>query len=684
MSRKHSFRGNRRRGTGRRRGSGRTPRKPRRLVEGTLHLLGSGRGEVRTSEGAFAIARHGLREAMHGDEVQVSLVPMHGRNGEYVAYVQSVLHRACTGFVGTYDMADPLGVVTPLDGRLGHDFFVLPEDKSAQRLGVRAHDVVSARIVEYPTRKSAGVVTIERRVGASDELDVGVESVIASYGLPVEFGQAVLEEADELRLDVSNALASGHRRDLRDVACLTVDPADARDFDDAVGIRATDEGGFELDVHIADVTHFVGWDSSLDIEARHRTCSVYLVDRVIPMLPERLCNDLCSLRPNEDRLAMTVRMRLDARGRVQSSEAYPSVIRSRARLCYDDVDRLLEGTLNKDELLCEASDRDAVANMLLQLDRLAQLRLKIRYKRGAIDFESSEAKVVLDDEGHPQGVVVRERTRATSLIEEAMLLANECVATMLAQRDVLTAYRVHEQPSPEDLLACVPALQSLDLLHGDEAARLVEGNPHAVQEVLAAAHGTPGAYLANALLLRAQKRAIYLPHNEGHYALGAKAYCHFTSPIRRYPDVLVHRALKELVGATPVTHATSKLERALPQICQSCSEKERIADAASRDTQKVKMAELYADCVGESFSGIVVGCARFGMFVMLDDTCAEGLLPIRALGDEWVSFDEKTLTLTGTSTGRMWHVGQRVAVRVVGTDVLRGRIDLALAGATRG
>ena len=319
MSRKRPHHGNRRRG------SGRAPRKPRRLVEGTIHLYGSGRGEVQTPEGTFAITRRSLREAMHGDEVQVSLVPMHGRHGDRVAYVQSVMKRACTGFVGTYDVMDPLGVVTPLDGRLGHDFFVLPEDQSARRLGVRPHDVVRVRIVEYPARNSAGVVTIEQRVGAAEELDVGVESVIASYGLPVSFGPAALEEAGGLRLDVAAALADKTRRDLRDVACLTVDPADARDFDDAVGVRVTDDGGFELDVHIADVSYYVPWDSHVDIEARCRTCSVYLVDRVIPMLPERLCNDLCSLRPAEDRLAMTVRMRLDAKGAVRSAEACPSV-----------------------------------------------------------------------------------------------------------------------------------------------------------------------------------------------------------------------------------------------------------------------------------------------------------------------------------------------------------------------
>lgn len=657
MSRKRPHHGNRRRG------SGRAPRKPRRLVEGTIHLYGSGRGEVQTPEGTFAITRRSLREAMHGDEVQVSLVPMHGRNGDRVAYVQSVIKRACTGFVGIYDLMDPLGVVAPLDSRLGHDFFVLPEDTSPRRLNVHPHDVVRVRIVEYPDRNSAGVATIEQRVGAAEELDVDVESVIASYGLPVTFGPAALEEVRNLRLNVTAALADKTRHDLRDVACLTVDPADARDYDDAVGIRATDDGGFELDVHIADVSHYVQWDSHVDIEARRRTCSVYLVDRVIPMLPERLCNDLCSLRPNEDRLAMTVRMRLDAKGALRAAEAYPSVIRSRARLSYDDVDALLENRMSAGKLPCEEQEQEMAANMLRQLDRLARLRQAVRQARGAIDFETREAKVMLDDDGHPVGVSVRERTRATSLIEEAMLLANESVASMLAERDVPTAYRVHEQPSPEDLASCVATLRELGIVSAEEATRLIAGNPHAVQDVLARVQGTQQAYLANALLLRAQKRAVYLPHNQGHYALGAKAYCHFTSPIRRYPDVLVHRALKELLGVKPRTKATAQTEEALPQLCRTCSEQERTADAASRDTHKIKMAEFFAEKVDEVFSGVVTGSARYGLFVMLDETCAEGMLSLRGLDDE----------------RRLMSIGKRVAVRVTGVDVTRGHIDLALA-----
>ena len=674
MSRKRPHRGNRMHGN--------HPKahKAKTLLSGTIRIVRPGLAQVSTAEGTFTVARRGIREAMNGDEVQVSLVPMHGRNGERVAYVQTVLQRASSSILGTYEFADPLGVIVPLDGRMAHDFFVLPDDDSAQKLGVADGDVVAAHILEYPSRQSAGVVTIARRLGSSTELDVNVETVIASFGLATEFPPAAQAEAEEVSAHVGEALrADPVRRDLRDELCLTVDPADARDFDDAVGVRRLDDGGYRVFVHIADVTHYVSWDSSMDAEARQRTCSVYLVDRVLPMLPERLCNDVCSLRPNEDRLAMTVRMDLDNRGNIVDAEAYPSAIRSRARLSYDAVDELLAGIPADECLDCDEDVRQQVASVLQTLDEVAQLREKVRRNRGAIDFSTVESKVVLNEAGEPVDVVVRERTRATGLVEEAMLMANESVAKMLADRDTSTAYRVHERPTPEDLTACLPVLHELGVVSAEDAAGLVVAEPRAIQSILNTAKGTDGAYLANTVLLRAQKRAIYLPHNEGHYALGAKTYCHFTSPIRRYPDVLVHRALKRRLYGGGAAKEFAEIDKALPQLCRACSERERTADAASRASQKIKMAELYAKRVGQSFSGIVSGCERFGLFVMLDDTCAEGFLPVRALGEEWFYYDETRMCLSGESTRRIWRVGQRVAVTVDEVNIPKGRIDFVLA-----
>ena len=673
MARKRPHRGNNRRG------SAKGPRKQRRTITGTLRVLRPGSAVVETPEGTFEMSRSGVREAMSGDEVSVFIVGGKGGRGKR-AVVDSVVTRATHTLLGRFEVAGPLGAVVPLDNRLCHDFFVVPEDRSPERLGVVPGDIVAARIVEYPTPYTAAVVTIERRVGSASELDMNIESVIASHGLACEFSPATLAQAEGVSAGVGDALAADPRRaDLRDVICVTIDPTDARDFDDAVGARERADGGFDLDVHIADVTHYLPWGSSMDLEARSRTCSVYLVDRVIPMLPERLCNDVCSLRPGEDRLAMTVRMRLDARGAVVSAKACAAAIRSNARLCYDEVDKLLSGAIAPADLPCvDASEADAVAAMLRVLDRIRDLRERARRARGAIDFETREAKVVLDDEGHPTGVSVRNRTRATGLVEEAMLLANESVARILADSEVPAAYRVHEQASAEDLRHTVAPLDELGLLGPGDAAALMAGEPSAIQRVLDAARGTRGEYLASALLLRVQRRAVYLPQNLGHYALGASAYCHFTSPIRRYPDDIVHRALKAHLAGKDGCPEQRAVERLLPQLCNDCSRMERTADAAARDSQKVKMAELYGKRIGVREAGVVSGCERFGVFVSLDDTCADGLIPVRDLGHEWFEYDEKRMTLTGESTGTVWGLGRRVVVEVAGVDVPRGRIDFRL------
>ena len=677
MGRKRPHHGNRRRGN-----THGTRRKNQALIAGTIRIARPGMATVETPEGTFDVARGGIHEAMNGDEVQVSLV--HRGGTEPVAVVRAVVTRATLTFLGTFAPAGPLGAVTPLDGRITHDFFVLPDDTSAERLGVAEGDVVEARVLEYPARGTAGVVTIDRRVGAAAELDLLVETVIASHGLATEFPPAVLGQAAALSLDVEGELAAHpKRRDLRELVTFTIDPTDARDFDDAVSARRLDDGGFEVGVHIADVTSYLPWDSPMDVEARQRTCSVYLVDRVLPMLPERLCNDLCSLRPDEDRLTMTVMLRLDAKGNVLKSRAMASAIRSHARLDYATADALLEGEITADDLPCAHRDATGIAEAIDLLDQIAALRRAVRRKRGAVDFETRESKVILDQDGRPTGVSVRQTTRATSLIEEAMLMANEAVAKMLAGRDMAAAYRVHERPASESLAETLPVLHELRVLEPGDAERLTAGDPYVVQDILQRAKGTPGELLASALLLRAQKRAIYLPHNAGHYALGASAYCHFTSPIRRYPDVVVHRALKACLAGRPDSAEQRQIATTLPQVCRSCSERERVADAASRESQKIKMAELFAGKVGESFSGVVVGCERYGLFVMLDDTCAEGLLPTRALGEEWFSFDDTRQALIGEESGRTFRLGQRIAVTVTATNPARGQIDFSLAGRKR-
>lgn len=681
----------------------RGPARSRRLpgLTGTVRVYDA-RAEVETAEGVYRLGSRSMREAMPGDRVYVSL--HRGKGGARRAVVEHVIDRAVAAIVGVFELAGPLGAVRPLDARIKQDFFVLPADDSPRRLGVESGDIVSARIVDYPSRTESGVVTLERRIGDANEPSLGIECVMARYGLVDGYPQAAVDEAASLAVDVEGALADPLRRDIRDRFAITIDPVDARDFDDAISVARTVRGGWMLGVHIADVSHYVDWESAIDLEARRRSTSVYLADRVLPMLPERLCNDLCSLRPDEDRLAFTVDIELDAQGRVRTYEPYPSVIRSRVRMDYGAADALLrEGepdgaaldaaARGRAELAVEAARANGVdlRAFLRNADALARARREIRRKRGSIDFDTLEVHVLLDEAGMPVDIVTRERTAATSLVEEAMLLANECVAEFLADRDLVSAYRVHEDPSPDSLASAAKTLTELGAVEGGLAAGIMLGDPRAINAAVEDAAGTAFAPQVNALLLRAQQRAVYKSHNEGHYALGARAYCHFTSPIRRYPDLIAHRVLKVALakhelgkkeGAARAPRLTGKgpqaLEAICPQLCRQASDNERAADAAANASQKVKVAQLYASRIGERDTGTVSWISDLGAFVRLDATGAEGLVRMNALGAEWWDFDDVRLTLTGESTGTRVGLGCRVVVEVASVNVLRGHLDLKL------
>lgn len=686
-----------------RRGPARSRRLPR--LTGTVRVYDA-RAEVETAEGVYRLGPRSMREAMPGDRVYVSL--HRGKGGARRAVVEHVIDRAVAAIVGVFESAGPLGAVRPLDARIKQDFFVLPADDSPRRLGVEPGDIVSARIVDYPSRTESGVVTLERRIGDANEPSLGIECIMARYGLVDGYPQAAVDEAASLAVDVEGALADPLRRDIRDRFAITIDPVDARDFDDAISVARTVRGGWMLGVHIADVSHYVGWESAIDLEARRRSTSVYLADRVLPMLPERLCNDLCSLRPDEDRLAFTVDIELDAQGRVRMYEPYPSVIRSRVRMDYGAADALLrEGepggaaldaaARGRAELAVEAARANGVdlRAFLRNADALARARREIRRKRGSIDFDTPEVHVLLDAAGMPVDIVTRERTAATSLVEEAMLLANECVAEFLADRDLVSAYRVHEDPSPDSLASAAKTLTELGAVEGGLAAGIMLGDPRAINAAVEDAAGTAFAPQVNALLLRAQQRAVYKSHNEGHYALGARAYCHFTSPIRRYPDLVAHRVLKVALAkhelgkkeaAARAPRLTGKgpqaLEAICPQLCRQASDNERAADAAANASQKVKVAQFYAGRIGERDTGTVSWISDLGAFVRLDATGAEGLIRMNALGNEWWDFDDVRLELTGDSTGTKVGLGCRVVVEVASVNVLRGHLDLKLLHAS--
>ncbi len=676
-----------------------TRKKPHSHPRGTFEANERGFGFVKTAEGEYFIPESKTRDAMDGDLVEIAPIhtsdrkklpgraaPAPGRRGtgsrprggkREEARVLRVLDRKHNELIGRYEVAEPFGIVVPDDPRIKHDVFTLREKNPDIPDGA----YVRVRILEYPTRKSAATGEVVEVFDEDGPSDLSIERVIARYGLKTEFSDDALEEARLARLDVEAALHAGYR-DIRDRFVFTIDPTDAKDFDDALSIEETAPGEFRLGVHIADVSAYVGWESPIDMDARRRATSVYLADRVIPMLPPRLSEDLCSLRPNEERLCVTCDLLLDAHANLIECDFYPAVMKSSARLTYDQAQMMLDPQASQEpgtSQTSQASDArtDVISAKLATLSRLAKQRQRNRASAGGIEFSTKEAKVALDACGRACGIVVREKTDATELVEEAMIFANEAVASHLAQNELPCAYRVHEPPSADALGALVPTLQEFKWFTSEMAAGLLAGNPHAIQRILDECRGRVEHEMVTMLLLRAMMRANYSLEKDGHYGLGLRAYCHFTSPIRRYPDLMVHRMLKEAIGfkqLSPLPH-----EPTLKWLCEHSSEMERVAEAASHDSQKAKMVEFMAPFVGEEFEAVVSGVVSYGLYVRLEN-CVEGLVPVQTLGGEYFAYDEARHSLRGTETNTRYRLGQKVDVRLVEADVKLSRLDFKIVG----
>lgn len=666
-------------------------------------MRGGGFGFVQTAEGEFFVPESKMAGAFDGDLVEVAPLPVQGgskkqphqrkadlRAGEKpAARVLRVVDRAHDTLVGRYEVAEPFGVVVPEDVRIPYDIFTMRADNP----DIEDGSLVRVRITTFPSRNTAATGVIEDVLGRADDERVAVDVVIARHKLETAFSEGSLVEARAAVLDEDGALACGYR-DLRDRFALTVDPADARDFDDALslepveagavleqtagergtGLRVVDKRGlgaaaWRLGVHIADVSHYVGWNSSLDLDARRRATSVYLVDRVIPMLPDELSGDLCSLKPGEVRRTMTADLYLDDRARLVAYDLYPALIRSDARLSYDEAQALLDGGAD-----------DGLSRRLAALSRLAKRRFADRRRAGGLDFDSVEARAVLDGEGRPIGIDVREKTDATSLVEEAMILANETVAAHLRDARFPSIYRVHEQPSADNLAALVPVFQEFPWFGDVDQADFVAGEAHVVQKVLEASAGRPEGELVSSLVLRSMKRAVYRPACAPHYGLASGAYTHFTSPIRRYPDLVVHRMLKALMFGRP--EKFDQEASALPWIAEHSSDMERIAEKAARESQELKIIEYLERFVGQPFSAVVSGVATYGVYVRLDNT-AEGLIPCKNLGSEYYALDPVQHRLTGQDTGTTYRLGQRLPVVLTAADPRARRLDFRPARGER-
>lgn len=680
-----------------------TRRNARSNPQGILSVTNDGFGFVQTAEGEFFIPARKMGTAFDGDMVEVAPShpnyerpqqgKEHNRPGKRPsARVVRVVQRAHETLVGRFEACDPFGVVVPIDHHIPFDIFTPLSDNPDIPDGA----MVRVSMVEYPSRSNAATGVIEEVLGLPGQPALDIETIIAHHKLSTRFSEQALAQAQQASVDEQAALSEGYR-DIRSRFVFTIDPDDACDFDDALSVEklpaaADNTACWRLGIHIADVSHYVAWGSELDVEAQQRATSVYLVDRVVPMLPEKLSNDVCSLAPGCARRAMSVDVLLDEDMQVCGVDAYSSVIESKARLSYRMADCMLEAFRGgKDSyagmrralehpapqgfIPLDDATAQGVFDALTFLTRFACERNRQRRQTGGIDFEATEAKVQLDAAGVPVGVTLRRKTPATACVEEAMILANECVAKLLLDAHMPGIFRVHEPPLPDALVSLVPVLQEFDYVKQVGLDAVLAGDPCALAAVLDAASGRPEAELVSQLVLRSMQRAVYRSDCAGHYGLGLAAYCHFTSPIRRYPDLVVHRMLRAVLCGKGETFEAQVA--ALDRIAEHSSQAERTTEAASRESQDVKLVEYMRQFVGQRLEGIVSGVTTYGLYVRLENT-AEGVLPMRELG-EYFSFDPSLHRLTGQDTGRVFRLGQQVSVVLHAAPEHATRLDFRLA-----
>jgi ribonuclease R len=638
------------------------------LTVGRLQVVKSGAGFVIPEDKSQAdvfVPAFKLDTGVHGDRV-VARVEAHPAGSNPEGRIIKVLERAREQLVGTFRRSRHFGFVKPDDRKLTFDVYVSPETGTPAREGQK----VLVRIDDWGEAGKSPEGTVVEVLGFPDDPGVDVLSIIHDHGLTPDFPPEVEGEADRLpRRAPPEEIA--RRVDLRGRLCFTIDPVNAKDFDDALSIEPIGKGGddWEVGIHIADVSHYLTPDGALDREGQKRATSVYLVDRVVPMLPEALSNGLCSLSPDEDKLAYSVLVTLDRRGEIQASRVVETVIRSKARLTYQEAQSLLDGN--------RPSGRPPeLADAVRRLRDLSHELRRQRAERGSLDFDLPEAEVVLDDEGFPLDIKESLRLDSHRLIEEFMLLANEIVARRARKARVPFVYRVHEEPDAVKIenLRRFAAIFGYVIPPGDVT-------PRVLQRLLERAEGTPEENLLNTVVLRSMKQARYAVENVGHFGLASDCYTHFTSPIRRYPDVIVHRILKDLdrLAARPEDEK-EETRRTLSRLADHASAQERVAQEAERDSIDLKKVEFMERHLGETFEGTISGVQAFGFFVRLHRYFVEGLVHVNSLDDDYYVFEEQRYSLVGQHTGRTFRLGDLVEVQVARVDKEARQIDFLLAG----
>ncbi|WP_039075495.1 ribonuclease R [Bacillus sp. MSP13] len=607
-----------------------------------------------------------LNTAMNGDIVMVRLNSQSSGSRQEGTVIR-ILERAIQRVVGTYTETRNFGFVVPDDKKITSDIFIPKNGKNGAAEG---HKVV-VKLTSYPEGRMNAEGEIETILGHKNDPGIDILSVIHKHGLPGEFPADAMEQASSTP-DTIDEKDLKDRRDLRDQVIVTIDGADAKDLDDAVTVTKLDDGSYKLGVHIADVSHYVTENSPIDKEALERGTSVYLVDRVIPMIPHRLSNGICSLNPKVDRLTLSCEMTINSQGQVTEHEIFQSVIKTTERMTYSDVNQIL---VDDDEELKQKYE--PLVSMFKDMERLAQILRDKRMNRGAVDFDFKEAKVLVDEEGAVKDVVIRERSVAEKLIEEFMLVANETVAEHFHWMNVPFIYRIHEEPNAEKLQKFLEFVTTFGYVVKGTAGDI---HPRALQSVLDAVRDKPEETVISTVMLRSMKQAKYDPQSLGHFGLSTEFYTHFTSPIRRYPDLIVHRLIRTYLINGKVDEATQeKWAERLPDIAEHTSSMERRAVDAERETDDLKKAEYMLDKIGEEFDGMISSVTNFGMFVELPNTI-EGLVHVSFMTDDYYRFDEQHFAMIGERTGNVFRIGDEITVKVVDVNKDERNIDFEIVG----
>lgn len=629
----------------------------------TGRFIGNARGfgfvEIEGREEEVFISESNVGSALHGDTVQVTLLS--GKSGKrQEGAVVRVLAHEITELVGNYEKSSNFGFVVPDNLRFTKDIFIPAE---FSRGAVNGHKVL-VEITDYGSKNKNPEGRIKQIIGHINDPGTDILSIVYAYELSMEFPDKVMNQAEKVSSDVSQADREG-RLDLRTLPVVTIDGEDAKDLDDGISLTK-EEGIYHLGVHIADVTNYVQENSALDREALKRGTSVYLVDRVIPMLPHILSNGICSLNQGVDRLALSCLMDINEKGYVVNHQIAETVINVDRRMTYTSVKKILT---DQDEN--EIAQYQELVPMFRLMEELAGILRNKRKKRGSIDFDFPESKIILDEKGHPVEIKPYDRNVATKIIEDFMLLANETVAQDFYWQELPFVYRTHDTPDPEKIQQL--ALFISNFGYGIKNTR-DDIHPKELQKLLARIEDSPEEALISRLTLRSMKRAKYTVDCTGHFGLAAQYYCHFTSPIRRYPDLQIHRIIKETLRGRMNQERISHYTEILPQVAEHSSQMERRADEAERETDKLKKAEYMEDHVGETFEGVISSITTWGLYVELSNT-VEGMVHVTNLYDDRYYYREETLEMVGIDTGRTYKLGQKVKVRVLGCDKQNRTID---------